>query len=52
MTRNIHPTPVGLQSSNGSAWEMVCPISSYRNDKNAHSDFGKAIRLRYEYLCP
>lgn len=52
MLRNIHPKPVGLQSQDVFAWGAVCSISSYRPDTNAQTDFDKAIRLRYECLCP
>ncbi len=52
MLRNIHPKPVDLQSLNAFAWGAVCSISSYRSDTNAQTDFDKAIRLRYECLCP
>lgn len=52
MFRNIHQKPVGLQSLSAFAWGEVCSISNYRPKTNAQSDFEKAIRLRYEYLCP
>lgn len=52
MLRNIQPKPVGLQSLVAFAWGTVCSISSYRPKTNAHADFEKFIRLRYECLCP
>lgn len=52
MLRNIHPKPVGLQSLAAIAWGAECSMSSYRPKTNAQADFDKAIRLRYECLCP
>lgn len=52
MLRNIHPKPVGLQSLIAFAWGAVCPMGSYRPNTDAQADFDKAIRLRYECLCP
>lgn len=52
MLRNIHPKPVGLQSQDFFAWGAVCSSSCYRLNTNAKADFDKAIRLRYECLCP
>jgi hypothetical protein len=52
MHRNIHQKPVGLQSLTTITWGAVCSSSSYRPKTNAQADFDKAIRLRYECLCP
>ncbi|MER0439788.1 hypothetical protein [Emticicia sp. W12TSBA100-4] len=52
MFRNIHPKPVGLQSLIAFAWGAVCLSNCYRPNTNAKADFDKAIRLRYECLCP